>query len=394
MKSEERLWKPFNDGSVQSNFSTYPLMLVCEVASNEINITAFYDKSIMSSWEVERMMLQLDCILQQLNSAADGNTLNVGDIQTFSRQDKELVKSWNKNELEVTDRCLHHAFEQHAVSQPGATALSSWDGDLTYHELREHANRLAQYLVSVGIRQETFVPICMDRGKWVIISILAILMTGAAYVPLDPKSPLSRQEGIIHDINAKIALCSPEYGDRFDGFVQTIVIDERILNRLEGLPSRMVALASSNSPSYGGCSPSFFLLFRVILGGLCFLLLPCYFPRYTSKNGNTDSEISLSDIYFRVIRAPKGRRNRTQGGRNVHLVMEAEDNDTARFENLSFCKSRLRCVRHGNIRRAHIRRNALYTIRRATYELYGGFHKRFQSHMAFHDPFPSERHQA
>lgn len=249
-KSEERLWTPYSDESVQSNFSSYPLMLECETASNEINITAFYDKAVMSSWEVERMILQLDCILQQLNSTADENTLTLGDIQTFSHQDMELVKSWNNNELEVTDRCLHQAFEQNAVSRPSAIAVSSWDGNLTYYELWEHANRLAQHLGNLGIRQNTFVPICMDRSKKVIISIIAILVAGAAYVPLDPKSPPSRQKGIIQDIDAKLILCSPEYSDQFDGLVQTLVVDKQLLNHLGELRTSIASLASSNNPSY------------------------------------------------------------------------------------------------------------------------------------------------
>ncbi|CAG8957989.1 hypothetical protein HYFRA_00000332 [Hymenoscyphus fraxineus] len=247
--SEPGLWRPYSDGFLQSNFSTYPLMLECHVGSSEINITAIYDKDILSSWAVERMILQLDGILQQLISPSAGLESTVGDIQTFSSHDMELVKSWNIDQLEVTDRCLHHAFEQHAISQPHAIAVSSWDGDMTYSELRDHASQLAQYLVSLGVRQESFVPICMDRSKWVIVSILGILMAGATYVPLDPKSPLSRQEGIIKEIEAQLILCSADYGDQFDG-IETAIIDEQTIKSIDKLPDKSPSLASSDSPCY------------------------------------------------------------------------------------------------------------------------------------------------
>ncbi|KAF4630787.1 hypothetical protein G7Y89_g7349 [Cudoniella acicularis] len=250
--SKADLWKPYNDGEVQSNFSTYPLMIECGVGNNEVRITAFYDKDVISRWVVERLIFQLDSVLRQLNSQpSNGVRLTVNEIQTFSTQDNELVRGWNGNELEFTDRCLQDAFEQNSVTRPHSLAVNSWDGELTYRELQEHSTRLAQHLVSIGVDQETFIPICMNRSTWTIVTILGIIMAGGAYVPLDPKSPLSRHESIIQDINAKLVLCSPEYSDRFTSLpLKSLIVNEMFMNGLSKLPSRMLSRSKSNNAAY------------------------------------------------------------------------------------------------------------------------------------------------
>ncbi|MEJ7675692.1 MAG: AMP-binding protein [Chitinophagaceae bacterium] len=81
---------------------------------------------------------------------------------------------------------------------------------LTYKELNERANQLAHYLRSKGIREETLVPICIERSLEMIVGIFAILKAGAAYVPIDPKYPEERIRYMLEDINAKIVVSSKE----------------------------------------------------------------------------------------------------------------------------------------------------------------------------------------
>lgn len=250
--SEAALWEPHDDGSVQSNFSTYPLIIECNAGTNEIGITAFYNKEVISSWVVERLILQLDHVLGQLSTLpASGAASKVGEIEIFSNQDKKTVQRWNGNDLECIDRCLHEAFEQQALSQPNAPAICAWDGELTYCELMEHATKLAHHLVTLGVGPEVFVPICMDRSAWVLVAILGILMAGGAYVPLDPSSPMSRHEGMIQDVKARLILCSPKYKDRYTGTLEkSFVINESVITRLAKAPHPMRSRAMSSNAAY------------------------------------------------------------------------------------------------------------------------------------------------
>ncbi|MEV8597870.1 amino acid adenylation domain-containing protein [Streptomyces sp. NPDC052012] len=91
------------------------------------------------------------------------------------------------------ERIAHRVFESHAARHPHRTALTCGDERLTYGELNARANRVAHYLSSAGVTRGSVVGVCIDRSSSVLVStILGVLKTGAAYVPLDPSYPEER----------------------------------------------------------------------------------------------------------------------------------------------------------------------------------------------------------
>ncbi|HEY4111751.1 non-ribosomal peptide synthetase, partial [Puia sp.] len=82
---------------------------------------------------------------------------------------------------------------------PEAIAVVAGDGQLTYRQLHERANRLGQYLRGKGIRTGDRVAIRLDRGTEMIIAILGVLKAGAAYVPIDPLYPPERIAYLLQD---------------------------------------------------------------------------------------------------------------------------------------------------------------------------------------------------
>ena len=250
--SRSRLWSQFDDGSVQSNFSTYPLMVECHTGKEKIDVVAYYDPYVISSWVVDQLLLQLDFGIAQLRSKPkSGIKRTVGEIQMISPQDIDLIHSWNSDEPELTDRCLHSVFEQNSVLRPHATAVSAWDGEFSYGELRSHSVQLAHHLIASGIGPEVFVPICMDRSRWVVVAILGVLMAGGAYVPLDPSSPLSRHETILRDIKAKMILCSQKYAGRYENIIKkSMTIDETLMKHIAQYPQEISSQSDSTNAAY------------------------------------------------------------------------------------------------------------------------------------------------
>ncbi|WP_160712986.1 non-ribosomal peptide synthetase [Chitinophaga solisilvae] len=90
-------------------------------------------------------------------------------------------------------------FEMQAARTPDAVALSFGAERMTYRTLNEKANRIAHYLQQQGVREHTFIPVCMQRSMDLIVAITAILKTGAAYVPVDPGYPAARIRHILQD---------------------------------------------------------------------------------------------------------------------------------------------------------------------------------------------------
>ncbi len=94
-------------------------------------------------------------------------------------------------------------FARQAASTPHATALETEQAALTYAELEERANRLANHLRALGVGPETTVGLALERSAEMVVAILGILKAGGAYVPLDASYPRERLSFILRDSGAR-----------------------------------------------------------------------------------------------------------------------------------------------------------------------------------------------
>jgi amino acid adenylation domain-containing protein/non-ribosomal peptide synthase protein (TIGR01720 family) len=90
------------------------------------------------------------------------------------------------------DASVADLFQAQAARTPAAVALVSGDTELTYAELNARANRLAHAMIARGVGPEQFVAVVMDRSVDLVVTLLAVLKAGAAYVPIDPAYPADR----------------------------------------------------------------------------------------------------------------------------------------------------------------------------------------------------------
>ena len=211
------MWSVHDNGA-QGNFFTYPLVIECTMSQSKVEFLAHYHENAISAFDVQRLLYGFESVLSQLNS-----TSQVSDICVFSEQDTQLLRTWNATEPVAVDDTIPSLFFKQVAKQPTAIAISAFDGDFTYAELHDLASRLAQELVQLGAGPEQLIPTCLDKSKWAIVAIMAILISGAGYVPLSPTHPASRQQQIITDCKACIVVCSPEYTVRFAGAVPKVV---------------------------------------------------------------------------------------------------------------------------------------------------------------------------
>lgn len=109
---------------------------------------------------------------------------------------------------------LHHGFEQQARRAPGRTALSHGTEQLTYGELDRAADRLAGLLRRQGAGPGRFVGVCADRSAELVIALLAVLKSGAAYVPLDPAYPVERTRFTLEDTGCRLVVGQERHRER------------------------------------------------------------------------------------------------------------------------------------------------------------------------------------
>ncbi|PWS33749.1 polyketide synthase [Pedobacter paludis] len=106
----------------------------------------------------------------------------------------------------MTGSTINNIFSAQAKATPTNIALVHNDITITYLELEEKSNQLAHYLRFKGVKEDTLVPVFINRSVEMIISLMGVLKAGGAYVPIDPEYPKDRIEYILEDTNSKLLI--------------------------------------------------------------------------------------------------------------------------------------------------------------------------------------------
>jgi len=162
------------------------------------------------------------------------NGLSRNEDMTNQVQIEHYDSSRNDNYADYPrDKALPYFLNQCAQKFADKVAIKFHERGLTYKNLYENSNRLAKVLIEGGIKPGDVIGLALDRSPEMIISLLAILKSGAAYVPLDPEYPRDRIEFMLEDSAAKILLTSKKYKDHFTSNSTELLIEDA-LQKSEG----------------------------------------------------------------------------------------------------------------------------------------------------------------
>lgn len=205
------------------DFFTHPLVIECNISRTQISFTVHHDELVINGWQSKHLAEQFGHVLRQLMATCKTSSGKVADLEVVSPEDKTEIARWNQREIPSVERCVHEFIEEKCLATPNAPAVCAWDGELTYKEFWDLASSFAKYLVSRGVGPEVFVPVCLDKSAWAMVTLISILIAGGGYVPLDPHHPVSRHEEILKDVGANMILCTPNYTNRYTRVVKTVI---------------------------------------------------------------------------------------------------------------------------------------------------------------------------
>ncbi|MDZ5722855.1 non-ribosomal peptide synthetase DhbF [Bacillus sp. SXabc123] len=170
-------------------------------------------------------------ILQLLQMASAGEDMLIGQMELLLPEEKkQVISEWNETAKPENLLSLQDMFEKQAVLTPERIALICDDVQVNYQELNEEANRLAHLLIEKGLGPEQFVALALPRSPEMVASMLAVLKTGAAYLPLDPEFPADRVSYMLEDANPSCIITTEEIAARLpdDLSVPQLVLDQAV----------------------------------------------------------------------------------------------------------------------------------------------------------------------
>ena len=174
--------------------------------------------------------------LHVLESMSEESNETISDINFFDKQDFiEILEQPNQTKHYIGhQKGVHELFEVQVNKMPEATAVVSGSQRLTYRQLNQKANRLARHLKTFGLSTDKIVGICLDRSEDYIISLLAILKAGAAYLALDGNHPIERNKYMLNDAKVSILITNNCYEQDYVEFecINLSSADE-VLHKLE-----------------------------------------------------------------------------------------------------------------------------------------------------------------
>jgi amino acid adenylation domain-containing protein len=167
-----------------------------------------YNTDLFHPDSIQRLVGHFCTILEAI---ATNPNQPIGLLPLLTPTEQQQMQTWNQT-LRPFDssQCFHHLFEAQAETTPDAIALIYQDQQITYRDLNHRANQLAHYLQTLGAQPETIIGICIDRTPAMIIALLAILKSGAAYLPLDPAYPSDRLNYMLTDSRATLLLTTTQ----------------------------------------------------------------------------------------------------------------------------------------------------------------------------------------
>ncbi|MQY33685.1 Linear gramicidin synthase subunit D [Streptomyces sp. RB17] len=187
-----------------SHGAKYDLSVVFERDAEGLHGLIEYDTHLFDEATAQAMGARLRYLMGQFVRLPDAPLHQLDALDQEER--RTVLARGDRTAYAAHDAPVSELFEAQAAATPDAVALEDDGTALTYRELDRRANRLAQVLRASGARTGTRIGICLPRSHAMVVTLLAVLKTGAAYVPLDPSYPAQRLTHTLHDAGVSLTV--------------------------------------------------------------------------------------------------------------------------------------------------------------------------------------------
>ncbi|MPQ71606.1 MULTISPECIES: syringopeptin non-ribosomal peptide synthetase SypA [unclassified Pseudomonas] len=238
--------------------TNYPLTLNVDDLGDGFKLTVLVTGSVGAGRVCSYMQTALESLVGALELSPATALDSLSILPAAERE--QLLFGLNDTALDYPQQqTIHGLFEAQVERTPEALAVVHGEQRLSYRELNELANRLAHTLRKQGVRPDSRVGICVERGTEMVVGLLAILKAGGGYVPLDPAYPVERIAYMLQDSAPAAVLAQAATRDLLAGVSVPVINldqgtwqDESVQNpEVPGLTSAHLAYLIYTSGSTG-----------------------------------------------------------------------------------------------------------------------------------------------
>lgn len=192
-------------------------------------IAAQYDPELFERTTIERMVENFATLLRGIAKDPDRP---IAALPLLTEAERHLVvDGWNATEVPRTGtQCLHRLVESQVSLRGTAPAVVFACGSLSYDELDRRANRVARALRALGVDRGSLVGVCLERSIDAIVTLLAVVKAGGAFVPLDPAYPDERLAMMLADAAPRVLVTTESLATRFPASTSTTIAMVEDLN--------------------------------------------------------------------------------------------------------------------------------------------------------------------
>ncbi|MBN1481965.1 amino acid adenylation domain-containing protein [candidate division KSB1 bacterium] len=205
--------------------STFDLTLGIHEGDEQLGGSLEYNTDLFEAATIDRLIHFFALLLEKMLEAPDKPIAQVSLVSPDEYN--QVIVEWNNTDKNFDDDYCLHDLLQRAHASPETVAIIAGSQQITYGELEQRANQVAHYLIKKGARPEKLVGLSIERSIDMIVGLLGILKSGAAYLPLDPEYPPERLAFMIEDAGITTIVTQVSQKEALAAFqADLVVLDE------------------------------------------------------------------------------------------------------------------------------------------------------------------------
>ncbi len=232
-----------NGTEITTGTAKFDLYMEADEQASRTAIRIFYSTDLFDAPTIRRLIDHWSTLLAGV--AADPHCV-LGDLPLLTEAEREqMLHTWNETGQPIPETTVHGLVQQQAQREPERRAVTCGTTAWTYAQLIAEAERFAAALQHAGARRNMLIAVMLDRSPALLAGLLGILMTGAAYLPLDPSIPASRLALCLEDAQPDLLLTQRAYAKT--GCFETHRI--LLLENIQSAAPKIFTAPGNGSPS-------------------------------------------------------------------------------------------------------------------------------------------------